>query len=85
MMCWRGWSPPRMSMTLGQPIVIENRGGAARRSAPAMSPRDADGYTLLMATSSLAIDPQLYPETAYDPVKDFAPIGLIPRARTLSW
>ena len=59
-------------------MVIENRGGAgstigtrdAARSAP-------DGYTLLIATSSLAINPSLYPNAAYDPKKDFAPIGLI--------
>ena len=68
----------QMSQSLGQQIVIENRGGAGStigthdvaRSAP-------DGYTLLIATSSLAIDPSLYPDTAYDPRKDFAPIGLI--------
>jgi tripartite-type tricarboxylate transporter receptor subunit TctC len=68
----------KMSTSLGQPIVIENRGGAgstigtrdAARSAP-------DGYTLLIATSSLAINPSLYPDAAYDPKKDFAPIGLI--------
>jgi len=68
----------KMSANLGQPIVIENRGGAgstigtrdAARSAP-------DGYTLLIATSSLAINPSLYPDAAYDPKKDFAPIGLI--------
>jgi tripartite-type tricarboxylate transporter receptor subunit TctC len=68
----------KMSTSLGQPIVIENRGGAgstigtrdAARSAP-------DGYTLLIATSSLAINPSLYPDAAYDPKKDFAAIGLI--------
>lgn len=68
----------KMSTSLRQPIVIENRGGAgstigtrdAARSAP-------DGYTLLIATSSLAINPSLYPDAAYDPKKDFAPIGLI--------
>ena len=68
----------KMSASLGQPIVIENRGGAgstigsrdAARSAP-------DGYTLLIATSSFAINPSLYPNAGYDPKKDFAPIGLI--------
>jgi len=68
----------RMSVDLGEPIVIENRGGAgstigtrdAARSAP-------DGYTLLIATSSLAINPSLYPDAGYDPRKDFAAIGLI--------
>ena len=68
----------KMSAELGQPIVIENRGGAgstigtrdAARSAP-------DGYTMLIATSSLAINPSLYPDAGYDPRKDFAAIGLI--------
>jgi len=68
----------RMSASLGQQIVIENRGGAgstigtrdAARSAP-------DGYTILIATSSLAINPSLYPDAGYDPKKSFAPIGLI--------
>src|SRR5208283_4334671 len=67
-----------MSVNLGQPIVIENRGGAGStigtRDAARSTP---DGYTLLVATSSLAINPSLYPDAAYDPKKDFAPIGLI--------
>jgi tripartite-type tricarboxylate transporter receptor subunit TctC len=58
--------------------VIENRGGAGStigtRDAARSTP---DGYTLLIATSSLAINPSLYPDAAYDPKKDFAPIGLI--------
>jgi tripartite-type tricarboxylate transporter receptor subunit TctC len=74
----------KMSVTLGQPIVIENRGGAGStigtRDVARATP---DGYTLLIATSSLAINPQLYPETAYDPVKDFAPIGLIAKSPNL--
>jgi tripartite-type tricarboxylate transporter receptor subunit TctC len=68
----------KMSARLGQPIVIENRGGAgstigtrdAARSAP-------DGYTIMIATSSLAINPSLYPDAGYDAKKDFAAIGLI--------
>jgi tripartite-type tricarboxylate transporter receptor subunit TctC len=74
----------KMSASLGQPIVIENRGGAgstigtrdAARSAP-------DGYTLLIATSSFAINPSLYPNAGYDPKKDFAPIGLIATSPSL--
>jgi tripartite-type tricarboxylate transporter receptor subunit TctC len=68
----------KMSTRLGQPIVIENRGGAGStigtRDAARSTP---DGYTLLIATSSLAINPSLYPDAAYDAKKDFAPIGLI--------
>ena len=68
----------KMSASLGEPIVIENRGGAGStigtRDAARSSP---DGYTLLIATSSLAINPSLYPDAAYDSKKDFTPIGLI--------
>src|SRR5271169_1861945 len=68
-----------MSKTLGQQIVIENRGGAggsiATRQVAKASP---DGYTLgLGGTGTLAIDPTLYPNAGYDPRKDFAPVGLI--------
>ena len=68
----------KMSESLGRPIVIENRGGAGSTIGTRDVARSApDGYTLLIATSSLAINPSLYPDTAYDPKKDFAPIGLI--------
>jgi len=68
----------KMSVNLGAPIVIENRGGAGST----IGTRDAarrppDGYTLLIATSSLAINPSLYPDAGYDPKKDFAAVGLI--------
>ena len=68
----------RMSASLGQPIVIENRGGAGGTIATRQVAKAApDGYTLLIATSSLAINPSLYPNVGYDPRKDFAPVGLI--------
>src|SRR5262245_15600007 len=68
----------RMSKALGGTIVVENRGGAGGTIATrqvAKSP--PDGYTMLIATSSLAINPALYPNVGYDPLKDFAPIGLL--------
>ena len=68
----------RMSAVLGQQIVIENRGGAGGTIATRqVAKAEPDGYTLLIATSSLAINPSLYPNVGYDPRKDFAPIGLI--------
>jgi tripartite-type tricarboxylate transporter receptor subunit TctC len=68
----------RMSAGLGQPIVIENRSGAGGTIATRQVARaEPDGYTLLIATSSLAINPSLYPNIGYDPRKDFAPVGLI--------
>lgn len=68
----------RMSASLGQPIVIENRGGGGGTIATRQIARsEPNGYTLLIATSSLAINPSLYPDIGYDPRKDFAPVGLI--------
>lgn len=68
----------RVSASLGQPIVIENRGGAGGTIATRqVAKAEPDGYTLLIATSSLAINPSLYPNIGYDPRKDFAAIGLI--------
>ncbi len=69
----------KMSRTLGQQIVIENRGGAGGSIATRQIAKSApDGYTLgLGGTGTLAINPSLYAAAGYDPRKDFAPIGLI--------
>jgi tripartite-type tricarboxylate transporter receptor subunit TctC len=68
----------KMSAALGQPMVIENRGGAGGTIATRQVARAAaDGYTLLVATSSLAINPSIYPNVGYDPRADFSPIGLM--------
>jgi len=69
----------KMSAALGQPIVIENRGGAGGSIATRQVAHAApDGYTLgLGGTGTLAVDPTLYPNVGYDPRRDFAPVGLI--------
>jgi tripartite-type tricarboxylate transporter receptor subunit TctC len=69
----------KMSKTLGQQIVIENKGGAGGSIATRQVAKAApDGYTLgLGGTGTLAINPTLYPNAGYDPRKDFAPVGLI--------
>jgi tripartite-type tricarboxylate transporter receptor subunit TctC len=68
----------KMSKSLKQTIVVENRGGAGGTIGTRQVAKSApDGYTMLIATSSLAINPSLYPNVGYDPRKDFAPIGLI--------
>jgi tripartite-type tricarboxylate transporter receptor subunit TctC len=68
-----------MAKVLGQPLVIENHGGAGGSVGTRQVAKAApDGYTLgLGGTGTLAIDPTLYPNAGYDPRKDFAPIGLI--------
>src|SRR5262249_46578698 len=68
----------KVAASLGGSIVVENRGGAGGPIATRQVAKSApDGYTLLIATSSLAINPSLYPNVGYDPRQDFAPIGLI--------
>ena len=65
-----------LSERLGQPVVVENRGGAGGNiGAEAVAKADPDGYTLLMATSStFAANPNLYKSLPFDVQKDFAPI-----------
>jgi tripartite-type tricarboxylate transporter receptor subunit TctC len=61
---------------LGQPIVVENRGGAGGNIAFAWVARARpDGYTLLLAPSSFPVNPSLYDKVAYDPIKDFEPVA----------
>jgi tripartite-type tricarboxylate transporter receptor subunit TctC len=69
----------KMSKTLGQNIVVENRAGAGGSIATRQVARAApDGYTLVLGgTGTLAVNPTLYDNVGYDPRKDFAPVGLI--------
>ena len=69
----------KMSETLGQQIVIDNRGGAGGTVATrAVAKAPPDGYTLLVITSAtVGTSPSLFQNLGYDPRKDFAPIGLI--------
>jgi tripartite-type tricarboxylate transporter receptor subunit TctC len=66
---------PDLSKRLGQQVIIDNRPGAGTMigiEVAAKSP--ADGYTLLMGLSTLAINSALYKKVPYDPQRDFAPI-----------
>jgi tripartite-type tricarboxylate transporter receptor subunit TctC len=69
----------RMSRTLGQQVVVENRPGAGGTTATRqIAKSEPDGYTLgLGNTGTLAQGPAFYSNAGYDPIKDFAPIGLI--------
>ena len=74
----------KMSAALGSQIVVENRGGAGGTIATRQVARAApDGYTLLVATSSLAINPSIYANVGYDPRKDFSPIGLMAKSQNV--
>jgi tripartite-type tricarboxylate transporter receptor subunit TctC len=69
----------RLSQTLAQQVVVDQRGGAGGTIGARQVARSApDGYTLMLGfTSNLATGPSLYPNVGYDPRKDFSPIGLI--------
>jgi len=69
----------RMSKTLGQQVVVENRGGAGGTVATrAIAKSPPDGHTILLSyTGTFAINPTLYPNAGYDPRKDFVAIGTI--------
>jgi tripartite-type tricarboxylate transporter receptor subunit TctC len=64
---------------LNATVIVENKPGAGTTlGADQVAKSEPDGYTLLMATSTtLAINKTLYKKLPYDPVKDFAPIGLV--------
>ena len=69
----------KMSETLGQQIIVDNRAGAGGTvGSKAAAKSAADGYTILLGyTGTLAIGPSLYVNVGYDPRRDFAPIGRI--------
>lgn len=66
---------PKLSEALGQMIVIDNRPGANGNIAYEMTARAVpDGYTITAVAAGVAINPSLYREVKFDPIKDFAPI-----------
>jgi tripartite-type tricarboxylate transporter receptor subunit TctC len=75
----------KMADLLGQQFVVENKVGAGGNiGADLVAKAQPDGYTLLMATvSTHAINPGLYKNMPYDPVRDFAPIGQVGVTPTL--
>jgi tripartite-type tricarboxylate transporter receptor subunit TctC len=70
-----------MGRALGQPIVVENVGGAGGMIAAARAARaDPDGYTVLIHQVALAAGMTLYPDRSFDAAKDFDTVGLINNA-----
>jgi tripartite-type tricarboxylate transporter receptor subunit TctC len=65
-----------LAETLGQPIIIENRGGAGGNiGIGQVAHARPDGYTLLMAASGFAVNPSLYAKVPYDPLHDFEQVA----------
>jgi tripartite-type tricarboxylate transporter receptor subunit TctC len=74
----------KLQESLGQPVVIENRGGAGGTIGTGLVAKAApDGHTLLLVPTSHVINPSIYPKLPYDTVRDFAPISLIASAAIL--
>jgi tripartite-type tricarboxylate transporter receptor subunit TctC len=71
----------QLNELLGQPMLVDNRGGAGGIIGTELGARAApDGYTLTLGSSGgFAITPHLHPKLPYDPVRDFAPVGLFTR------
>ena len=61
-----------MSKNIGQPVIVENKPGAGGTIAAAQVARgEADGYTVLIHSSGHALNPAIYPNLPFDPVRDF--------------
>jgi len=68
----------RFQAALGQPIVIDNRGGAAGSlGSDIVAKSPPDGYTVLFTLSSHTINPAIYPKMAFDTAKDFESVGMV--------
>lgn len=67
----------KMSESMGQPVIIDNRGGANGNLGAVLAVKAAaDGYTLLYNTSSITLSPALYKSLSYDVRRDLAPVAL---------
>lgn len=65
-----------MSKSLGQNVVVDNRAGAGGNIGMGLVARaNPDGYTLLLTSTAIAVNPGLFATLPYDPVKDFVPIS----------
>ena len=68
---------PKMAESLGQPVVIDNRAGAGGNIGTDIAAKSApDGYTIVIASNQVTMNPALYAKLPFDIEKDFAPIAL---------
>ena len=69
---------PKIGEVLGQPVIVENKVGASGNIATQEVAKSApDGYTLLAHSSAYAVNPSLFSNAGYDPVKDLTPIAVV--------
>jgi len=77
-----------LSVQLGQPIAVENRGGAGGTiGANVVAQAEPDGYTILIHSSAHSLTPAVYPKAPYDTVKDFAAVatfGSVPNVTVIA-
>jgi tripartite-type tricarboxylate transporter receptor subunit TctC len=67
-----------LAKELGQSVIVDNRGGAGGNIAMGAAARaKPDGYTLLLTSSVLVVNPLLYRSVPFDPARDFTPISLL--------
>jgi tripartite-type tricarboxylate transporter receptor subunit TctC len=69
-----------LTASLGQPVVVENRGGNALVAAEPVMKAPPDGHTLIFYGSGFWLTPFMRDKTPYDPVRDFAPVSLTNRS-----
>ena len=68
----------RLSQSMGQPVVVENRTGAASNiGTEAVARAPADGYTLVVASPAHSVNISLYPKLSWHPIKSFAPVAMV--------
>ena len=72
----------KLTEGLGQSVIVDNRAGAGGNIASALAAKSApDGYTALIVSSTYSINPSLYRQLPFDPVKDLEPVTLIASGR----
>ncbi|WP_438943673.1 Bug family tripartite tricarboxylate transporter substrate binding protein [Noviherbaspirillum malthae] len=68
----------KMSQSMKQPVIIENRPGAGGVvGSTTVAKSEPDGYTMMIVSIGHAVNPSLYPKLSYDPIKDFEPVSLV--------
>lgn len=68
----------KLSQSMKQPVVIENRAGAGGTiGSSVVAKSEPDGYTMMIVSIGHAVNPSLYPKLSYDAVKDFEPVSIV--------